>query len=147
MHVYMLVYLYLRFSLDFARTLCGKCQVCSVRPYEEPIGRNPTHHRPIEQVSLNCTIKTFSFLDQVNTKHNFNRRVWIKFVKKTKGGSQWKEELTIRMDIPICGVANVFLISIVLYRHTQKIYFSSSVGDKNKEIIGVGTMYASSCIV
>jgi len=64
-HVYILVYVYLQFPLDFARTLCGEWQTCGVRLYEEQKGRNPTHHRVIEQVSSICTIKSFSFLDQI----------------------------------------------------------------------------------
>ena len=41
-------------------------------------------HRPIEQVSLICTIKHFSFLDQLNIEYIFKLGMWKKIVKKTK---------------------------------------------------------------
>jgi hypothetical protein len=72
---------------------------------------NPTHHRPIEQVSLICLIKSFSFFDQLNIGHIFTRRVWKRFVKKHRGQGQWKDELTVRMDFPVCGVVTILHIS------------------------------------
>jgi len=64
--------------------------------------RNPTLHRPIEQVSTICTIKSFSFLDQLfNIKLNFRRMVWKQFVIKNKGAGQWKEELDVKMSFPV----------------------------------------------
>ena len=110
-----LAFLCLQFSLDFDRTLHGERQT-SVRLSEEAKGGNPTHHRPIEQLSLICTIKSFLFLDQLNIKHIFDCRVWIKFVKRNKGSIEWKNKLNVRMDFLGCGAANIFLISITLYR-------------------------------
>ena len=73
MHVYMLVYLYLQFSLDFYLYLHVERKTYSVRLFEEQKGRNPTHHRPIEEVSSICTVKYFSFLDRLlNIKHNLS---------------------------------------------------------------------------
>ena len=113
MDVYMLVYLYLQLSLDFALTFHGERQSCSVRLHEVPTGRNPTLNRPIEQVSTICTIKSFLFLDQLlNMKLNFLRRVWKQFVKKNKGAGQGKSELDIRMDFSVCWVATNSLSNI-----------------------------------
>jgi hypothetical protein len=36
-------------------------------------------------------------------------------VKKNQGGGQWKDELDVRMDFPVCGVANVFCISYLVF--------------------------------
>jgi len=80
----MLVFLYLQFSLDFARTLHGVRKSYSVLLNEEETRANPTHHRHIEQVSKICTIVSFSFLDQLNIKHIYKHKVWKKFVKKRK---------------------------------------------------------------
>ena len=109
----MVVYLYLQLSLNFARNLHGERQSYSVRLHEVPTVCNPTLHRPIEQVSTICTIKSFSFLDQLfNVKLNFMRKVWKEFVKKNKGAGQWKSELNIIMDFPICWVGNIFLSNL-----------------------------------
>ena len=113
MHVYMLVYLYLQLSLEFTCTLHGERQSCSVRLYKVPKGCNPTLHRPTEQVSTIYTIKSFSFLDQLfNVKLNFMCKVWKEFVKKNKGAGQWKSELNIIMDFPVCWVGNIFLSNL-----------------------------------
>jgi len=100
MHVYILVYLYVQFSLDFARTLHGVFD--SMRKKESI----PTHHRPVEHVSLICTIKSL-FLDQLDIKHIFKHRVWKKFVRKNKGSGQWKEELNARMNFPVCALQKI----------------------------------------
>ena len=89
--------------MDFARTLHGERQSCSVQLHEVPKGRNPTLPRPIEYVSTICTIKFFSFFDQLfNIKLKFLRRVWKQFVKKNKGAGQVKSELNVRIDFPVC---------------------------------------------
>ena len=61
MDVYMVVYQYLQLSLGFARILHGERQSCSVRLDEVPTISNPTLSRPIEQVSILCTIKSYLF--------------------------------------------------------------------------------------
>ena len=76
-------YLYLQLLLGFANTCHRERQSYSVRLYEKTKVCNPIFHRPIEQVSSICTIKSFSLLDQLfNIKLNLKHRVWKKFVKK-----------------------------------------------------------------
>jgi hypothetical protein len=78
---------------------------------------------PLNKVSLICTIESFSFFDQLNNKHIFKHWVWKKFVKKYKGRGEWKDQLTVRMDFPVYGVATILHISFgVLYTHTQILY-------------------------
>jgi hypothetical protein len=43
-----------------------------------------------------------------------------KFVKKYRGQSEWKDQLTIRMDFPVRGIVTILRISYgVMYTHTQ----------------------------
>jgi len=38
----------------------------------------------------------------LNIKLNFEHRVWKKFVKTNKGRGQWRPELNVKMDYPVC---------------------------------------------
>jgi hypothetical protein len=70
-------------------------------------------------------------------------------VKKYRGQGEWKDELTVRMDFPVCRVITILhLIWCYVYAYTNIVYLiysSSSFQDKKQEIIGVGTMYVISC--
>ena len=35
-------------------------------------------------------------------KLNFERRVWKKFAKNNKGRGQWRHELNVKMNYPVC---------------------------------------------
>jgi hypothetical protein len=44
-------------------------------------------------------------------------------MKKYRGQGEWKDELTVRMDFPVCGVVTILHISSgVMYTHTQILY-------------------------
>jgi hypothetical protein len=46
-----------------------------------------------------------------------------KIYEKVQRPSEWKDELTIRMDFPVCGVITILHISSgVMYTHTQILY-------------------------
>ena len=38
----------------------------------------------------------------MNIKLNFERRVWKKIVKNNKERGQWRPELNVKMDYPVC---------------------------------------------
>jgi hypothetical protein len=46
--------------------------------------------------------------------------VWKKFMKKNRGGGQWKDKLTVRMDFPVRGVTTILhVIWCSVYAYTN----------------------------
>jgi hypothetical protein len=44
-------------------------------------------------------------------------------VKKYRGQGEWKDELTVRMDFPVCGSLPFCISHLgVMYTHTQILY-------------------------
>ena len=91
MDVYMLVYLYMQLSLDFAHTLHRERRSCSVRLYEVSKGCNPTLLRPIEQVSTMCTYRIlFNFTSIIKLPSKFPAQ-GVETICKEEQRSRWRE--------------------------------------------------------
>ena len=69
-------------------------------------------------------------------------------MKNNKERGHWRPELNVNMDYPVCSFIKICLVKYIIpncSKLSNLIVFSLSVRDNNKELIGAGTTYATTC--
>ena len=83
--------IYLQLSLGFAHNLHGERQSYSVRLHEVPTVCNPTHLKPIEQISTMCTYRIiFNFTSIIQHTSKFPAQ-GVETICKEEQMSRWRE--------------------------------------------------------